>query len=248
MKILSILLVLLLFSGGGGCVGNNHEAVKKDMLSYLRNKYDQEFVIEDFYPGGSGFNRPVYDEGLAHPANDSNKKFCVQRKKRVNDYYFTDGYTFRLAEVAFTHNLSAILADKFGESKFSVRISKPEPEASLYDFQTEFDLYDFLNAEPHLIVSVRIYLPYNQFDKNLEAKKITTLMHLIHKMELLGFVTVFYVPDIAYNFLNPDSLIDEKITVLIREYDIRYYANFKLPDDNNIELEIMVFDETGDVE
>lgn len=94
-KIGIVLSGLLLVWGMSGCMSNSKE---KDILSYLEDKYNESFVIENFNSGNKFVNQYGGDEAILHPEVDENLAFLAGTVDNQNGGYYDNYSLVKLAD------------------------------------------------------------------------------------------------------------------------------------------------------
>jgi|GEM_PF-4782697 len=200
------------------------DEAKKEMIDYLEKKYNEKFVMEYFVPLGNGFNRPTYEQGFVRLEDDKLTKFTVQRRKNEEGkgYYFTDGYTFRIAEREFLKEIDKIAKDFFQEYMLTTYITTTAPEFTKYSYDKNLNLNEMLNKETRVMISARVYInSRNIIDKNREAKKIYSFMNKIKGNKYWGLITFLYFESDVFYKLEYEKLVLMKLEEVETKLNIK---------------------------
>lgn len=101
-----------------GC-GMQKEAEREQMLSYMRQKYEEEFDFEEDYAGQAGKS---YTMILASSRENPERKALVRIRREGGERYFEDNYSAFLLKNELEEKITALSEPCFGPCKVFYKI------------------------------------------------------------------------------------------------------------------------------
>lgn len=177
------------------------EQAQAEMLSYLKGKYGEEFVIAKYVPGGSGYTRDVWDQGYAHPTSDPTRTFIVRRfPEAEGPGRFDDGYVYLLAEDALLPSFTSVVTKAIPGSRVVLQLSS-STETCDCPYDGALDIDEFLQLEGGQGVIVHVFAPLDQATQGSEVAAVHGLGDVLAGAEGLTrmqpiHVAVYYFEDL----------------------------------------------------
>ena len=200
MRIFAVLSVLIiLFIGmSSGCIETSH---KSKMLSYLKNKYHQEFTAKVFCGKSWAYN---YDELSAYPVGKEDQVFLVRGENTKWGFYTChDNYYEYIIRDDYEKAISDIVGNYFTDFKVYMQPSEGMHDDRLnYGVKVE-DIYDY---DKRFLTELLIFVKQdNTTDKDLNIilQKIATKM--IEK-RLMGTICIYPTFNNKYELVNRNNL------------------------------------------
>lgn len=103
---------LLLIGVMSGCMSNSNE---KEMLNYLEEKYNENFIVENFKSGNRLVNQYGGDEAILHLEGNDNLVFTAGTSDKKDGGYYDNYYLSKFAN-DLNDNIEYIIKENIGTS------------------------------------------------------------------------------------------------------------------------------------
>ncbi|ANC77488.1 hypothetical protein ABE65_012040 [Fictibacillus phosphorivorans] len=163
---LCIIVVLILL------IGQNNSDEEEQMLAYLEQKYDQDFVLGEVETYDLGFAAGELIEAQATPVFDDKLSFVVTRELGSSTY--EDTYESKVVNTTLAEKLLPTVKEMSEDAQFYVQSSY---DGELHKRFTKLSLN---KVKPSVVVGIPVKIPFNNenyterilnFLNELETKK-----------------------------------------------------------------------------
>jgi len=181
-----IIIVLLTAIGGSGCMFDTVTKIQKDMLAYMKEKYDEDF---EFVSSGTELFGATYKEMWVRSENLPDVDICVHMDLKTK--IFSDNYICYLMQRELDDYVSKVFEEVYGKNQVFGLIPSNSIELLPIDITKGISLMEYAEAiNPKMYYQIYIYS--DVLEKNENAKRLEETLNT-YKLQI-DFV-LYYVKD-----------------------------------------------------
>ena len=153
-----ILISLLLIGGLGGCMNNSD---KKEILSYLEEKYNESFVIENFKSGNKLVNKYGGDEAILHVKDNENLVFSAGTRANKDGGYY-DNYLLIKWANDLNDDFNYVIKENI-ESNYDYKVSLYSASEHNAEELINMSYKEYMNyAKDDIRISLELFIDVNE--------------------------------------------------------------------------------------
>ena len=173
-------------------------SVVEQALTYLQNKYDQNFTIIASIDGSLDV---PYDEMFFQSESYPGEIITVYRKKDHNEFYFFDDFYKVIVNDEYDRLLQSVVSGILNENKiyfnFVASYFPTELDAS-YNLEEARNSFDLSFA-----ANIYVFVPNGRFDISEDMCK--EIESALRSCEIHGYFALYEIEDVDYSSLSKNS-------------------------------------------